>query len=384
MTDDERWRHVQARNGAADGRFVFAVRTTGVYCRPSCPARRPRRAHVQFFATPAAAAQAGFQPCRRCRPHEAVAAAVPPWVQQVCRRLVEAPDDVALAVLAAEVGLGPRRLARVFRCVVGLTPRQFADAVRIGRLRQSLRDGQRVTSALYDAGFGASSRLYERAAALLGMSPGAYRRGAPGMRIRCTTVASPLGRLLIAATDRGLCAVRVGDDDAALMRGVAREFPQAQIVRDDAGLRRWAGALLQYLRGWQPHVDLPLDIRGTAFQWRVWRALQRIGYGQTRTYGQIARALGDPQAARAVARACAANPVALVIPCHRVVRGDGGLGGYRWGVRRKRWLLAREAAGGGRGRRRARRTFPRGRGSEHDGSSSCVEESSWRPGPPPP
>lgn len=342
MTDAERWRHVRARNARADGRFVFAVRTTGVYCRPSCPARRPRRAHVQFFATPAAAEQAGFRPCRRCRPQEA---AVPAWVAQVCRRLVETPDAAAPAALAAEVGLPPRRLARMFQRVVGLTPRQFADAARAGRLRQRLRDGQRVTTALYDAGFGASSRLYERAAALLGMSPGAYRRGAPGVRIRCTTVASPLGRLLIAATARGVCAVRLGGEDAALVRGLAREFPQAELVRDDAGLRRWAGALLQYLHGRQPHVALPLDIRGTAFQWRVWRALQRIGYGQTRTYGQIARALGDPQAARAVARACAANPVALVIPCHRVVRGDGRPGGYRWGARRKRWLLAREAAG---------------------------------------
>ncbi len=346
VIDEDRWRAVEARDAAYDGAFVYAVDTTGVYCRPSCPSRRPRRRHVRFFELPEAAEGAGFRACLRCRPRDIAARdSRVDAVRRACR-FIEAQDDgpPTLAALSGEVGLSPHHLQRTFKRLVGVTPRQYADARRLSRLKARLRAGDRVAGALYEVGYGSSSRLYERAGGQLGMTPAAYRRGGRGWRVGFGIVRSSLGRLLVAATARGVCAVCLGDDDAALERGLRGEFPAAEIARDDAGLGDWIGGIAAHLEGARPHVGLPLDIQATAFQRRVWEELRRIPYGETRSYGEVARAIGRPTAARAVARACAANPVALVVPCHRVVRGDGGLGGYRWGAARKAALLEKERA----------------------------------------
>jgi AraC family transcriptional regulator of adaptative response/methylated-DNA-[protein]-cysteine methyltransferase len=343
--DDTRWRAVAARDGGWDGRFVFAVRTTGVYCRPSCPARRPRRENVVYFTGPDSAEEAGFRPCRRCAPRLAARRdGQLSWVRHVCRHIDESLDGpLTRAQLAAEVGVAPHHLQRTFKRHMGISPREYADARRLERLKTGLRDGQPVTHSLYDAGYGSSSRLYERSNSQLGMTPATYRRGGRGMSLAYTVVDSPLGRLLVAATERGVSAVSLGTSDGALERALRQEYPAAEIRRDDGALSRWVRALLDHLRGSQPHLDLPLDVRATAFQRRVWQELRSIPYGATRSYGDVARAIGRPTAARAVARACATNPAALVIPCHRVVAGDGALGGYRWGSDRKRELLARES-----------------------------------------
>jgi AraC family transcriptional regulator of adaptative response/methylated-DNA-[protein]-cysteine methyltransferase len=273
---------------------------------------------------------------------------MPPHVEtvhQLCRYIeanLEGP--LTLAALGARAGMSPFQLQRLFQRVIGLTPRQYADACRLGRLKSRLRQRRTVTMALYEAGYGSSSRLYERAAAQLGMTPATYQRGGRGMRIGYTLVDSPLGRLLLAATERGICAVCLGDSDRRLEKALRQEYPAAAIERDGIELGPWVAEFLNYLRGEQPNVDLPLDVQATAFQWRVWQELRSIPCGQTRTYREVARAIGQPTAARAVARACASNPVALLIPCHRVIREDGGLGGYRWGLRRKRALLDAEKA----------------------------------------
>jgi AraC family transcriptional regulator, regulatory protein of adaptative response / methylated-DNA-[protein]-cysteine methyltransferase len=346
MNEASCWAAVEGRDRAADGQFVFAVRSTGIYCRPSCPARRPGRAQVEFYARPEVAEQAGYRACRRCRPgatgatpHAATAAAI-------CRH-IEAHADAPLTLdaLGALVGLSPAHAQRVFKATMGVTPRQYADAVRLRRLQQGLRAGQDVTTALYDAGYSGPSRLYERAPAQLGMTPATYRRGGPGARIAYTTAACPLGRLLVAATAQGVCAVELGDADAALEAELRRNFPRATITRDDAELGGAVAAILQHLAGARPTLDLPIDAQGTAFQRRVWQALQAIPYGETRTYGALAAAIGAPRAARAVGRACATNPVALIVPCHRAVGADGGLTGYYWGLERKAALLAAERAG---------------------------------------
>lgn len=343
MDDEARWRAVLARDRGYDGRFVYAVRSTGIYCRPSCPSRRPRRAYVRFFPGASEAEQARFRPCLRCRPQEAVAPEVE-VVRQVCRYIEEHPDGpVTLAVLGGHAGLSPYHLQRLFKSIMGVTPQQYANARRMDRFKGQLKEGDAVTGALYDAGYGSSSQLYAQAPARLGMTPTTYRKGGAGMTITYTTVASPLGCLLVAATERGICAVSLGESAADLERGLHREFPAATIDRDDEALRSWVDVLVRYLDGRQPQLELPLDVQATAFQSRVWEALRAIPYGGTRSYSQVARAIGQPAAARAVAQACAGNPAALVIPCHRVVRDDGGLGGYRWGVERKRSLLAREA-----------------------------------------
>ncbi|MBI1918490.1 MAG: methylated-DNA--[protein]-cysteine S-methyltransferase [Planctomycetes bacterium] len=266
-------------------------------------------------------------------------------VRRVCRYIEEHLDEpLTLAVLGEQAGLSPAHLQRVFRRVMGITPRQYADACRLGRLKARLRDErtETVTTALYEVGYGSSRGLYERASAQLGMTPGAYRRGGKGMSLRYTLADCPLGRLLLAATERGVSAVYLGDRDAELEAALRKEYPAATVSRDDQTLSVWLKELLDHLRGQQPHLDLPLDVQATAFQWRVWQELQTIPAGSTRTYGEIAEALGQPTAARAVARACATNPVSVLIPCHRVIREDGGLGGYRWGLHRKRALLERE------------------------------------------
>jgi AraC family transcriptional regulator, regulatory protein of adaptative response / methylated-DNA-[protein]-cysteine methyltransferase len=342
------WQSVLARDGEADGAFVYAVRTTGIYCRPTCPSRRPRRENVVFFALPEAAEHAGFRACRRCHPEQAaIRDPQVEVVQRVCRAIAVNPEKPpTLASLSAEVGLSPFHMQRTFKRVMGISPRQYADACRMDRLKNELRKGEAVTSALYGAGYGSPSRLYERAPAHLGMTPAVYRRGGAGMQIHYTIVPCPLGLLLVAATERGICAINLGDSDEALAEGLTKEYPAAAIARDASGLDSAVAAIIRHLHGQEPHLDLPLDVQATAFQWRVWEALQAIPYGSTRSYSAIARAIGQPTAARAVAQACANNRVALAIPCHRVVREDGDVGGYRWGVARKRTLLAQEQAGG--------------------------------------
>ena len=350
---DPRWRAVLTRDARYDGIFLYAVRSTGVYCRPSCPSRRPGRAQVEFFALADAAERAGFRPCLRCRPR-AVRADDPAvaLTRRACQALEEsmADDEGApdLEALGRRLGVSPHRLRHAFHRVLGITPREYADARRWSAFKSELRRGHSVTRSLYGAGYGSSSRVYEHAAAQLGMTPATYKRGGRGMRIEYRIVGSPLGRLLVAATERGVCSVRLGEGDAALVSGLTDEYPAAEIRRGGARLAAWMGRLVDHLRGRAPHPELPLDVRATAFQRRVWRELSAIPAGRTRTYGEIARAIGKPRAARAVGRACATNPVALLIPCHRAVGADGALTGYRWGVTRKRRLLEREAAAGGK------------------------------------
>jgi len=348
-----RWRAVESRDRSADGVFVYAVRSTGIYCRPSCPSRKPRREQVMFFALAEAAEQKGFRPCRRCRPHTVPVsdpriAAVARVCREIDARVLADPDArLTLAHLSHAAGMTTHKLERAFRATIGITPRQYADAQRMRRLKSRLKKGDNVTTALYEAGYGSSSRLYERAPSHLGMTPAAYRRGGEGMHIDYTIVDSPLGRLLVGATDRGISALYLGESDDKLRSAIEKEYPRAELRRDDSGpgsLGEWVSEVLAHLSGHKPHLDLPTDVQATAFQRRVWEELRRIPYGTTRTYTQVARAIGNPAAVRAVARACATNPVSVVVPCHRVVREDGNLAGYRWGIGRKQALLEHESA----------------------------------------
>jgi len=345
-TAERCWRIVLARDRRYDGTFVYAVRSTGIYCRPSCPSKKPRRRQVEFFVRPGAAENAGFRACRRCRPGQA-ALADPrvDTVRKACLLIDAHPDQPAtLAALAARCGTTPHRLSRAFQTVLRISPRQYRDERRRARFKTQLKEGKKVSPALYEAGYGSTSRVYERAQHHLGMTPATYSRGGPGVRIRSATVSTSLGWLLVAATDRGICRISFGDSASSLERALRVEFPAAELVRDDAPLKAWVARLMEHLDGRAPEIDLPLDVRATAFQRRVWEELQRIPYGATRSYSAIARAIGTPAAARAVARACATNPAAIVIPCHRVVRETGALGGYRWGLKRKQALLAQESA----------------------------------------
>jgi len=347
MNDERRWQAVLGREAAMDGRFVYAVRSTGIYCRPTCPSRRPRRDQVMFFARPGAAEQAGFRACQRCRPSAKKLENPQADIAERACRIIEAHLDQAptLSDLGAQLGLSPFHLQRIFKRAIGITPRQYADACRIDRLKARLKQGDNVTTALYEAGYGSSSRLYEQAPARLGMTPATYQRGGAGAHIRYTIADSALGQLLVAATERGICFVGLGENPAALEANLTGEYPAATIERDETTLGEWVAAIVRHLSGEQIELDLPLDVRATAFQSRVWNALLEIPYGSTRTYGEVAAALGQPTAARAVARACATNPVALVVPCHRVVGDGGDLRGYRWGVDRKRKLLQQENVG---------------------------------------
>jgi AraC family transcriptional regulator of adaptative response/methylated-DNA-[protein]-cysteine methyltransferase len=344
MEETEYWEAVRRRDKKYEGAFVYAVRSTGIYCRPSCPSRRPRREHVQFFGSPAGAEQAGYRACRRCQPDKPTPDEPNlALMQRICRYLSEPRDEIpSLDDLAREFHLSSYHLQRTFKRIIGVTPRQYAEAQRLERFKTRLKDGESVTDALYDAGYPSNSSAYTQAARQFGMTPATYREGGAAA-IAYTVAESPLGWLLVAGTTKGLCAVRLGDSPAALEAELASEFPAAAVTRDDAGLGAPVMALMGCLNGTQPHLDLPLDIRATAFQQQVWRALQTIPAGSTRSYGEVAAAIGRPTAARAVARACATNPVALVIPCHRVIREDGALGGYRWGLERKQRLLAQEA-----------------------------------------
>ncbi len=340
-SDDICWQAVLKGDARYDGVFVTAVRTTGIYCRPSCPARKPHRHNVTFMADCASAEQAGYRACKRCRPGEIPQERL--VIHDLVRYIEANPDaDLTLAALGTQAGYSPAHLQRLFKRVVGISPRQYAEAVRVNQLKAGLKGGVSVTDASYGAGFGSMSRLYEGEAGPLGMSPSTYRHGGRGLRVGYTIVDSALGRLLIAATERGLCAVSLSDDDERLEAFLFNEFPAAEIERDDAHLSQWIDAVLAQVRGEEPHLDLPLDVQATAFQWRVWNVLRAIPMGETRSYGEIAHELGKPRAARAVARACATNRIAVLIPCHRVVREDGNLGGYRWGIERKRALLSSE------------------------------------------
>ncbi len=342
----QRWSAVVARDAARDGEFVFAVSSTGVYCRPSCAARRPRRENVQFYLTPDQAEQAGYRACLRCKPKSFSGDTESDNAKAICRFIEQHLDEpLTLDRLGREFHQSPFHLQRRFKAALGITPREYADSCRLRMLKRNLQAGDNVTRAMYDAGYGSSSRLYERTASQLGMTPDKYRRGAIAAVIRYTCIDSPLGRMLVAATERGICAIQFARTDGELIEGLKREFPFATRKADDGGLRPWVDALLKQMRGSDHDSSLPLDIRATAFQRRVWTYLQSIPFGSTRSYSQVAKAIGRPRAVRAVARACATNPVAIAIPCHRVVRADGAESGYRWGLERKKALLAMEHAG---------------------------------------
>lgn len=344
LKDDQLWQAVMAKDARFDGQFVFAVSSTGVYCRPSCPSRRAHRERVKFFELPEAAEQAGFRACLRCQPRRArVLDPQIELVQRVCRLLdSNESESLKLAELASQAGVSPFHLQRTFKRVMGISPRQYLAARKIDNFKTLVRKGDSVTGALYESGFNSSSRLYEHAAEELGMTPATYSRGGRGVNISYTIAASPMGRLLVAVTERGVCAVRMADNDAELEKDLRAEFPNAEVKRDDSALRESVQKILNHLENNEPRLDLPLDIKATAFQRQVWEQLRSIPYGETVSYGDVAKALGKPGAVRAVGRACATNPVALVIPCHRVVREDKTLGGYRWGLDRKRKLLALE------------------------------------------
>jgi AraC family transcriptional regulator of adaptative response/methylated-DNA-[protein]-cysteine methyltransferase len=343
LSESRRWAAVIERDRALDGAFVFAVSSTGVFCRPSCPARRPRRQNVEFFEHAMAAEQAGYRACLRCRPKAVDGNPQSALVREICRYIEQNIEDrLTLGMLAAKFRRSAFHLQRMFKSVLGISPKAYIDACRLRQVKQNLQAGHDVTTSLYAAGYGSSSRLYERTASQLGMTPEKYRRGAMAAVVRFTIAPSPLGRMLIAATDKGICAIQFADSEEELQQGLIREFPFAARRRDDAALAEWRVNLGQLMAGQDAHPSLPLDIRATAFQRRVWEHLQRIPRGETQSYSAVAKKIGMAKATRAVARACATNPVAVAIPCHRVVREGGELGGYRWGVERKERLLAME------------------------------------------
>jgi AraC family transcriptional regulator of adaptative response/methylated-DNA-[protein]-cysteine methyltransferase len=341
---DPRWAAVMARDPAADGRFFYSVRTTGVYCRPSCAARSPRPENVAFHGSAAEAGQAGFRPCRRCRPDDAPAAVrQAALIADLCRHIEQAEQPPTLQQLAERAGLSPHHLHRTFKAVTGVTPKAYADAQRARRVRHGLQAGATVTEAIYGAGFNAGSRFYAQADAVLGMTASRFRAGGERTQIRFAIGQSSLGAILVAHSGRGVCAIQIGDDPQALVDELQDRFPRAQLVGGDAVFERLVAQVVGLVEAPGLGHALPLDVRGTAFQQRVWQALRGIPAGCTVSYAELARRVGAPTAVRAVAQACAANALAVAIPCHRVVRSDGALSGYRWGVERKRALLEREA-----------------------------------------
>lgn len=344
ISDAEAWRAVVARDARHDGRFVYAVRSTRIYCRPSCPSRRPLRENVSFFATPNDAEDAGFRACLRCTPRAESTGG--PAIERAVQYLDANSDRViSLSELASHAGLSAWHLQRSFKRTIGMTPKEYQDARRVNLFKTRLRAGDTVSRATYEAGFGSSSRVYERADELLGMTPAAYRRGGAGVEIKYSIADTSVGRVLVATTDRGVCAVELGASDAEVERALRADFPNAQLERNDRGHRAWVRGVLDRIEHPRraPSADLPLDISGTAFQQRVWQALRDIPTGERRSYREVAEAIGNPRAVRAVARACATNRLAVVVPCHRVVREDGSLAGYKWGGNRKRRLLEDEA-----------------------------------------
>jgi AraC family transcriptional regulator of adaptative response/methylated-DNA-[protein]-cysteine methyltransferase len=342
-TDDPRWQAVLDRADRRD--FVYAVRTTRIYCRPSCPSRRPRFANVAFFSSGVDAEARGYRACRRCHPDAPVIDERVARVEAACRAFDDG-SGARVGAVAIALGVTPDALRRDFQRVLGVSPKQYADARRVERLRAELRDGRDVTGALYTVGYGSSSRLYEQSDARLGMTPASYGAGGAGASIAFTVASSPLGALIVATTVRGICWIALGAEAAALEARLHQEFPSAvAIARDDDALAPVVAEVLRRIDGELPTAELPLDVRGTAFQLRVWQELQRIPRGETRSYGEVAAAIGVPTGARAVGTACGSNPVSVVVPCHRVVTATGGLGGYAWGLDRKQALLERERSG---------------------------------------
>jgi len=342
--DDARWAAVVARDRTVDGKFYYSVASTGVYCRPSCPARLAKRANVNFHTTRADAEAAGFRPCKRCRPDQpALDEQYAAKVAEACRLIERAEEEPKLDELAHTVGLSPYHFHRIFKAVAGVTPKAYAVARRQKRVREKLGRSKSVTEAIYDAGFNSSGRFYATSSQVLGMTPSNFRAGGVSAEIRFAIGECSLGSILIATSKKGVCAILLGDDPDVLVRDLQDKFPQAQMIGGDQDFERLVAHVIGFVEAPRIRFDLPLDVRGTAFQHRVWKALRDIPHGSTASYADIAKRIGNPNAVRAVARACAANPVAVAIPCHRVVRNDGALSGYRWGVERKRALLDREA-----------------------------------------
>lgn len=346
ILSDARWAAVVARDPLSDGHFFYSVRTTGVYCRPSCGARTPRPENVDFHPTTESAEQAGFRPCKRCRPDQPpLAERQAARVAELCRWIDAAETPPSLAELAERAGLSAYHLHRLFKAVTGVTPKAYAEDSRARKLRAELGGKGTVTEAIYKAGYNSSGRFYAESERLLGMTPRDYKAGGVNARIRFAVGASSLGDILVAASERGICAILMGDDPENLVRNLQDLFPNADLVGGDTGFEAWVARVVGFVEMPKLGLDLPLDVRGTAFQMRVWQALREIPAGETATYSEIAERLGMPRAARAVARACATNVLAVAIPCHRVIRNDGGLAAYRWGIERKRNLIEREAEG---------------------------------------
>jgi AraC family transcriptional regulator of adaptative response/methylated-DNA-[protein]-cysteine methyltransferase len=342
--DDDRWAAVVGRDRDAEGMFYYSVRTTGVYCRPTCAARLARRENVRFHATCEEAERAGFRPCKRCRPTEpGLAEQRAAAVAKACRLIETAEDMPSLDALAEAVGMSRFHFHRVFKSATGVTPKAYAVAHRAQRVRAELSRNATVTEAIYSAGFSSNARFYAKSSEVLGMTPTNFRSGGTGASIRFAVGECSLGSILVGATEKGLCAILLGDDPGALVRDLQDRFPNAQLIGGDGTFEQWVAKVVGFVEAPAIGLDLPLDVRGTAFQQRVWQALREIPAGATTSYAQVAERIGSPNAVRAVAQACASNAIAVAIPCHRVVRTDGALSGYRWGVERKRALLDREA-----------------------------------------
>ena len=346
LLEETFWEAVLNRDSTFEGKFFYGVRSTGIYCRPICPSRRPNRNQVCFFQSVQEAEIAGgFRPCKRCQPQsEIVPNPAKVKVLTVCRYIEAQVDHIpTLSELCSQVEMSPSYLQKIFKQIVGVSPFQYADALRSQRLKQRLQEGKEIADAVYDTGYGSSSQLYEKASKQLGMTPKTYQQAGKTINIVYAIAPCPLGYLLVATTKKGICAVKLGNEADKLEHVLKQEFHQAHIIRDDHTHKEWIQAILDFIAGGETHLDLPLDVRGTAFQKQVWQALQKIPYGETRTYADIARNLAKPQAVRAVGNACGANPIALIVPCHRVLRSDGSLGGYHWGIERKQKLLTQES-----------------------------------------
>lgn len=342
--NDRRWQAIVGRDKSADGSFFYSVKTTGVYCRPSCAARLARQENVQFHQTCADARAAGFRPCKRCRPDDApLAEQQKAKIAEVCRLIESAEEEPTLQQLAESAGMSTYHFHRLFKSITGLTPKAYAQAHRAKRMRSELARGNSVTEAMFEAGFNSSSRFYEKTNGVLGMTPTDFRRGGAAVEIRFAVAECSLGSILVAQSDRGICAILMGDEPDELARDLQDRFPNANFKGGDKEFEEIVAKVISFVETPGIGLDLPLDVRGTAFQQRVWQALRKIPAGKTVSYSELAKSIGAPQAVRAVASACAANKIAVAIPCHRVVRNDGGISGYRWGVERKRTLLNREA-----------------------------------------